>query len=103
QPGSFDQSAEFSADQEVQNFIELEGGGKQELGRILKEKIFAPYTWRVRHFKEGDAHETLVRFTPEGKAFGFRVQLPEQEAGDSISADAAQGSAAPAARKERKV
>ena len=99
-PGSFDQAAEFSADQEVQNFIELEGGGKQELGRILKETIFAPYTWRVRHFKEGDAHETLVRFTPEGKAFGFRVQLPEQEAGDSISADVAQGNAETAARQE---
>src|SRR5215475_4887730 len=38
----FDLAAEFSADQEVQNFIELEGGGKPELARILKERIFAP-------------------------------------------------------------
>src|SRR2546422_6033372 len=53
----FDQAADFSADQELQNFIELEGGGKPELGRIIKQKLFAPYTWRVRHFKEGDAHE----------------------------------------------
>src|SRR3954469_992252 len=73
-PVGFDQAAEFSADQEVQNFIELEGGGKQELGRILKEKIFAPYTWRIRQFKEGDAHETVVRFTPEGNPYGFVVK-----------------------------
>ena len=89
-PNGFDQAAEFSADQEVQNFIELEGGGKPELGRILKEKIFAPYTWRVRHFKESDAHETLVRFTPEGEPYGFRVKLPDQEKGESKPPDEAQ-------------
>src|SRR5881409_2728513 len=88
-PGGFDQAAEFSADQEVQNFIELEGGGKQELGRILKENIFAPYTWRVRHFKEGDAHETLVRFTPGGEPYGFRVKLPDPETGDSKTVEEA--------------
>src|SRR6185503_6122557 len=59
--------------------IELEGGGKPELARIIKEKIFAPYTWRVRRFKEGNAHETLIRFTPEGDPYGFRVKLPNEE------------------------
>ena len=65
-PNVFDQAAEFSSDQDAQNFIELEGGGKPELSRILKQRIFAPYTWVVRHFKENDAHETHMRFTPEG-------------------------------------
>src|SRR5881409_851050 len=78
-PEGFDQAAEFGGSQEVQNFVELEGGGKQELGRILKEKIFALYTWRVRHFKQGDAHETLIRFTPDGTPYGFSVKLPEEE------------------------
>jgi hypothetical protein len=82
-PGGFDQAADFSGNQEVQNFIELEGGGKQELGRILRERIFALYTWRVRLFKEGDAHETLVQFTPEGTPYGFSVKLPDQERGPS--------------------
>src|SRR5215475_10494961 len=80
-PSGFDQAAEFGTEQEVQNFIELEGGGKPELSRILKEKIYALYTWRVRHFKEGDPHETLVRFTPEGEPYGFFVKLPDQETG----------------------
>src|SRR5215831_10868146 len=82
-PEGFRQAAEFNTDQEVQNFIELEGGGKPELRRILKQKIFAPYTWVVRHFKEGDAHETLIRFTPEGQPYGFHVKLPDQEKGAS--------------------
>src|SRR5215510_6711066 len=41
-PMGFDMAAEFSGDQEVQNFIELEGGGKPELARILKNRIYAP-------------------------------------------------------------
>src|SRR5437016_6410421 len=86
-PAAFDQAADFNANQEVQNFIELEGGGKPELGRILKEKIFALYTWRVRHFKEGDPHETLIRFTPDGVPDGFLVRLPDQEPGASKPAD----------------
>jgi hypothetical protein len=89
-PAAFDQAADFNGNQEAQNFIELEGGGKEELGRIVKEKIFALYTWRVRHFKEGDAHETQVRFTPEGTPEGFYVRLPDQEPGATKPAEEAQ-------------
>jgi hypothetical protein len=89
-PASFNQAAAFNTDQAVQNFIELEGGGKPELSRILKDKIFAPYTWTVRHFKQGDTHETIVRFTPEGAPYGFYVKLPEKEEGASKPAAEAQ-------------
>jgi hypothetical protein len=101
-PAGYDQAVEFSGDPEVQNFIELEGGGKPELSRILREKIFASYTWRVRHFKESDAHETLVRFTPEGEPYGFRVKLPEQEAGSSKPDDEARQIAESAAQQDWK-
>src|SRR5258705_11350490 len=69
-PAGFDQAADFNGDQEAQNFIELEGGGKQELSRIVKEKIFALYTWRGRHLKKGAPHKKLVRFTPDGTHSG---------------------------------
>jgi hypothetical protein len=82
-PSGFSQAAQFNADQDTQNFIELEGGGKPELSRILKQKIFAPYTWVVRHFKQGDPHETQVQFTPEGQPYNFHVKLPEDEKGPS--------------------
>ncbi|HEY2380374.1 MAG TPA: hypothetical protein VGK48_04250 [Terriglobia bacterium] len=99
-PQMFSQAAEFSTDQETQNFIELEGGGKPELSRILKQKIFAPYTWVVRHFKEGDAHETQIRFTPEGQPYDFSVKLPDQEKGASISASDARKIAENTARAD---
>ena len=99
-PAGSDQAAEFGGDQEVQNFIELEGGGKQELGRILKEKTFALYTWRVRHFKQGDAHETLIRFTPDGVPYGFYVKLPDQEPGDTKAVSEAQQIAESAAQRD---
>src|SRR5215467_8265793 len=99
-PKGFDQAAEFGTEQEVQNFIELEGGGKPELSRILKEKIYAPYTWRVRHFKEGDAHEALVRFTPEGEPYGFNIKLPDQDKGASIPVSEAQQIAETAAKTD---
>src|SRR5262249_52814812 len=99
----FDQAAEFSADQEVQNFIELEGGGKPELRRIVEQHIFAPYTWRVRHFKEGNAHETLVRFTPEGEPYGFVVKLPDDEKGESKVVEEARRIAEQTAMRDWKI
>src|SRR5215831_5299070 len=99
----FDEASEFAADQEVQNFIELEGGGKAELRRIVQQKIFAPYTWRVRQFKQGDAHETLVRFTPEGAPYGFVVKLPDQEKGANKPVEEARRIAEEAAVNEWKV
>ena len=99
----FNEAAEFAANQEVQNFIELEGGGKPELRRIVQQKIFAPYTWRVRQFKEGDAHETLVRFTPEGEPYGFVVKLPDQEKGANTPVDEARRIAEEAAANEWRI
>src|ERR1041384_2673353 len=102
-PAAYDEAADFTGNQEAQNFIELEGGGKQELGRILKEKIFALYTWRVRHFKEGDPHETLIRFTPDGIPEGFFVKLPDQEPGATKPVEESQQIAETTATRDWKV
>src|SRR5881394_60064 len=88
-PTGFDEAVSFDGDAEAQNFIELEGGGKQELARILREGLYYPYRWTIRHFKEGDAHETRIRFTPEGKPYGFAVKLPEKEAGATMDVETA--------------
>ncbi len=80
-PAEFKQAASFRLDQEVQNFVELEGGGKEAFARMLKDTLYSPYTWRVRHFKEGETHETLIRFTPKGEPYGFVQKLPEKAGG----------------------
>ena len=99
-PASADQAASFGVDQDVQNFVELEGGGKDALRQMIANRTYAPYTWTVRNFKEGDAHESAVRFTPEGDPFGFDVRLPESEKGPSLDAAAARAIAERAATDE---
>ena len=99
-PAGFDQAVSFGGEPEVQNFVELEGGGKEELSRILSQGLYATYKWHVRHFKEGDAHETLISFAPEGRPYGFAVKLPEQEPGASLEAGAARELAEAAAASD---
>jgi hypothetical protein len=83
--GAYKQAASFSVDDTVKTFVELEGGGKEAFGRMLDRGLYAAYTWRVRHFREGEANETTVRFTPEGKPYGFIEKLPKDAPGPSLS------------------
>ena len=88
-PGDFRQAATFRVDTQVQHFVELEIGGAEAFAEMLKEGLYSPYTWRVRHFEEGETNETLVRFTPDGQPYGFVERLPEAEPGPSLSDDSA--------------
>jgi len=88
-PEGFKAAASFHLDQPAQNFVELEGGGKEAFGRMLKAGLYSPYAWKVRHFKEGETHETLIRFTPRGEPYGFAQKLPEKESGAALAAEVA--------------
>ena len=88
-PPDFQQAASFAGDDEAQTFVELEGGGKDAFTRMLRDQLYAAYTWRVRHFKDGDPNETTIRFTPEGRPYGFRETLKEDAPGAALDASAA--------------
>lgn len=88
-PAGFRQAASFGLDSDVQNFVELEAGGNEAFSRMLSEGLYSPYTWEVRHFKEGETTETHVRFTPQGEPYGFAQKLPENEPGASLTSEAA--------------
>jgi hypothetical protein len=88
-PDGFSQAASFELDGTVQNYVELEVGRSKAFRELLREGLYAPYTWRVRHFKEGEAHEALVRFTPEGTPYGFLEKLREEAPGSSLAPEAA--------------
>ena len=88
-PEDYRQAASFVLEREVQNFVELEAGGNEAFGNMLQEGLYSPYTWRVRHFKQGEINETLIRFTPAGQPYGFVQKLPEDEAGASLTTDSA--------------
>ncbi len=52
-PPDYRQAASFGLDEETQTFVELEGGGKEAFTRMMRDGLYAAYTWRVRHFAEG--------------------------------------------------
>ncbi len=90
-PPDYRQASSFALDEEVQTFVELEGGGKDAFTRMLRDGLYSAYTWRVRHFREGDPNETTVRFTPDGRPYGFVEKLKEDAPGAALdSADARQ-------------
>ncbi len=88
-PEGFQQAASFGVDGGVQSYVELEGGGKEAYAEMLAGELFSPYTWEVRHFRPGETTETRVRFTPDGRAYGFHEILPEDEPGASLDQQAA--------------
>jgi len=102
-PEAFELAATFGVDQEVQNFVELEAGGSEAFGKMLTEGLYSPYTWKVRHFKENETHEVLIRFTPKGEPYGFVQKLPEKETGASLAADSARGIAERAATEDWRI
>src|SRR5262249_37062564 len=88
-PTGFGEAASFSGDDEAQTFVELEGGGKATFTRMLRENLYAAYTWRVRHFKDGETNETTISFTPDGRPYGFREKLREDAPGAALDGAAA--------------
>ena len=97
-PSGYRQAASFAVDEEAQTFVELEGGGKEALTRMLRDGLYFSYTWRVRHFKEGETNESLLRFTPDGRPYGFSETLKEDAPGAALDAAAARGRAEADAR-----
>jgi len=85
-PPDFRQAASFALDSQAQTFIELEGGGKAAFTAMLRDGVYSAYTWRVRHFREGETNETLVRFTPDGRPYGFVETLKEDAPGAALDA-----------------
>ncbi len=83
-PPGYQQAASFALDSETQTFVELEAGGKDAFTQMMRDRLYSAYTWRVRHFKEGEANETAhslhagrgairVRRAVEGRCAGRGV------------------------------
>jgi len=87
---SFDQAVKFEENRLLQNFAELEGGGKEAYVDMIKKEHHQPYIWQVRFFKEKEIFETFVWFTPKGKPYGFSQKLPESQTGNNVSKSKAQ-------------
>lgn len=82
-------AASFRTDSTTQAYVESEVGGNSAFQRMLHEGLYSPYTWRVRLFREHEAAETTVAFTPAGEPYGFSETLREDAPGADLDAEAA--------------
>ena len=82
-PKSYDQAATFYHDSRTQNFVELDAGGSDKVIKLIQDDLYHFYTWKVRHYKELQANETIITFTPSGEFYGFKEILSESEKGAS--------------------
>ncbi|MBN1549109.1 hypothetical protein JW872_00435 [Candidatus Babeliales bacterium] len=89
-PDTYAAAASFENDRNVQNYIELEAGGSEAFNEVIKGSLYAPFTWHVRHFNEGSAHECTFYFKPDGTPYGFVEKLPEETSLPSLAAHTAQ-------------
>lgn len=88
---------------EVQNFLELEGGGSATVQSLQKGQIFPLRQWEVRFYKEGEAAYSTLYFSPQGQPRGFTRHVPEQHADSSLTASAARQMAETLALKDWQV
>jgi membrane protease YdiL (CAAX protease family) len=89
-PEDYRQAASFGhTDPAFQTYMELEGGGLEELTRLVDEGAFTLYAWRIRHFAEGEVDEAEVRFTPTGVPYGFHLRLSEEAPGETLGQEQA--------------
>lgn len=90
-PGQPRVAASYETDNQVQNYVELEAGGVEAFRELLAGDRYSPYTWRVRLFQEQVVEETELRFTPDGRPYGFTHTLPEDAPGAALEAGEARG------------
>jgi hypothetical protein len=95
-------AARFSHDATTQNYVELEGGGKEAFAALTRGDRYSPYWWEVRLFTLGAIDETIVRLAPDGAVAGFARRLPERYVHDparkALAAEAARALAEARAR-----
>src|SRR5437762_11911623 len=91
-PADYRDAASFSLDETVQTFVELEGGGKPAFNTLVVDRLFSPYRWRVRHFKEREQREVTFAFAADGAPAGVVEKLKDDEPGAAVAEAPARGS-----------
>jgi hypothetical protein len=79
----------FASNDSVRIFLDLAGGGKQALDSVVRGSDYALFTWAVRFFEFGDAHEATVYLAPDGRVAGFSRKLADADRRPAITADSA--------------
>ncbi|SDT88131.1 hypothetical protein SAMN05444156_0380 [Verrucomicrobium sp. GAS474] len=99
-PAATRETAAFDSDDEVQNYVELEAGGKEAFRALIAGGKYAPYQWIVRRYHEGEENEVRLYFTPDGTPYGFHEKIPETRQGAALPGDIALALAKTAAARD---
>lgn len=83
-PTNFYSSVSFQTDSNAKTFIEREYG-KDTFFSIIKEDIYQPYQWQVRHFVPDTIIEQSFFITPDKKPYGFSTKIPDSYISQNIS------------------
>jgi hypothetical protein len=97
-PQKYNNAINFHLDENVQNYVELEAGGKKAFEKMLDENLYEPYIWQVRHFVSNELNEVVIQFTPEGKRYGFKETIAETLPGAALDDQATRTIAETAAK-----
>ncbi len=52
---------------------------------MMRDGLYAAYTWRVRHFAESDPHEATIVFRPDGRPYAFTERIKEDAPGPALA------------------
>lgn len=83
-PANFYNSVSFQTDSNAKTFIEREYG-KDRLFSIIKDNIYQPYQWQVRHFIPDTIIEQYFFITPDKKPYGFSTKIPDSYISQNVS------------------
>ncbi len=83
-PTNYRQAASFDTDSDVQTYVELEVGGSEAFNQMITGTLYSPFTWHVRHFKEGETNETAIGFKPDGTPYEFLEKIAESAPGAKL-------------------
>jgi len=75
----------FQADDSLQTYVDLAGGGRDSLNALAQGRDVAVWTWNVRAFAPRNPHEARVAFAPDGRVVGFRRVLAEADERPALS------------------
>lgn len=106
-PADARRAIQFTSDGTMQNYVELEGGGKAAFAALVRGELYSPYAWDVRLFTAGSIPEVTLRFTPAGVPYGFSRTFAEtyvrNEATKALDVTAARALAETRAKDEWQV
>jgi len=78
-PAGARRAVRFEANDRLQTYVDLAGGGRDSLEALARGRDVALYVWSVRAFLPQDPHEARVDFATDGRVVGFRRVFAEAD------------------------